>query len=62
MEKIKSEDIDRVLGGGEMAGKFNPETIVYSEMAVRVIIYNALCHCRDRLLTSQCSRPEKPGG
>lgn len=49
---IKNEHISEVMLGGDPAGEFNPETLVYGEYAVRIMIYNALNHFTDRHLTS----------
>ena len=49
---IKSEHISKVMLGGDPAGEFNPETLVYGEYAVRIMIYNALNHFTDRHLTN----------
>ena len=49
---IKSEHISEVMIGGDPAGEFNPETLVYSEHAVRIIIYNALNHFINRNITN----------
>jgi len=56
---ITHDDIDKAISNGDPAGKFNPKTIVYSEMAVRAMIYNALCHFKKRHLSEQSSRQDK---
>jgi len=52
---ITSDDISKVMRGGDSAGKFHPDVIVYSDMAVRTMIYNALCHFKERHLTNESS-------
>ena len=38
------EDISKVMLEGDRAGDFNPDAEVYSKMAVRAMIINALSH------------------
>lgn len=52
---ITHDDISKVMRGGDPAGKFHPDVIVYSDMAVRAIIYNVLCQFKERHLTTKSS-------
>ena len=47
--KFTSKDIDQLVTGAEPAGKFRPETLVFGEMAVRVIIASAFNHAEELL-------------
>lgn len=46
--EFTKEDIDQLVQGAEPAGKFNPNTLVFSEMAVRVIVLNTFYYALEK--------------